>query len=79
MSVALEGREQVALAAGAVDDREVTAGQLEQIARDLFSLFVGVWLDRWRRKPVLVWGDAGRVVEAAFQQPGANYVARRKE
>ena len=23
--------------------------------------------------------DAGRVVEAAFQQPGANYVARRKE
>ncbi|HVU73676.1 MAG TPA: MFS transporter [Mycobacteriales bacterium] len=28
----------------------------------LVALPAGAWIDRWRRKPVLVWGDAGRVV-----------------
>ncbi len=28
----------------------------------LVALPAGAWVDRWRRKPVLVWGDLGRVV-----------------
>lgn len=28
----------------------------------LVALPAGAWIDRWRRKPVLVWADAGRVV-----------------
>jgi MFS family permease len=28
----------------------------------LVALPAGAWVDRWRRKPVLVWSDAGRVV-----------------
>jgi MFS family permease len=27
----------------------------------LVALPAGAWVDRWRRKPVLVWGDVGRV------------------
>src|SRR5206468_2780418 len=41
VGIALEGCEQIALAAGAVDDAKVTAGEFEQIARDLLSPFVG--------------------------------------
>jgi MFS family permease len=28
----------------------------------VIALPAGAWVDRWRRKPVLVWGDLGRVV-----------------
>jgi MFS family permease len=28
----------------------------------LVALPAGAWIDRWRRKPVLVWADAGRVI-----------------
>ena len=28
----------------------------------LVALPAGAWVDRWRRKPVLVWGDAGRLL-----------------
>lgn len=28
----------------------------------LVALPAGAWVDRWRRKPVLVWGDLGRVL-----------------
>jgi MFS family permease len=26
------------------------------------ALPAGVWIDRWRKRPVLIWGDAGRVL-----------------
>src|SRR6266542_2007225 len=41
VGVALEGCEQIALAAGAVDHREVTAGQLEQVVGNLPGALVG--------------------------------------
>jgi hypothetical protein len=37
VNIVLERREQIALAAGTVDDREVAARQFEQVARDLWT------------------------------------------
>ena len=31
----------------------------------LFGLFVGVWVDRWARRPILIAGDVGRGVIVA--------------
>ena len=35
------------------------AGSLPNL---LFGLFAGVWVDRTRRRPVLIWADLGRAV-----------------
>ena len=35
-----------------------------------FSLFAGVWVDRVRRRPIMVWADLGRAVLLATI-PGA--------
>jgi MFS family permease len=48
------------LAASPLEVGVVNAAQLVPYA--LFGLFAGVYTDRWRRRPVLVWASVGRAV-----------------
>ncbi len=55
----------IPLAAVALDASPLQVGVLNAagtLASLLFGLFAGVWIDRVRRKPVLVWTDVGRGV-----------------
>ncbi len=48
------------LGAGAAEVAVLRAAEL--VAALTFGLFVGAWVDRLRRRPVMVWADAGRAI-----------------
>lgn len=50
----------VALQLGATSVEFGILNALETAPFLLFGLFVGVWVDRWSRKPILIAGDLGR-------------------
>ncbi len=41
-------------------------GAAERVPFLLFGLFAGVWVDRLRRRPVMIWADIGRALVLAW-------------
>jgi len=48
------------LNAGALDVAALRG--VEQVAALIFGLFAGAWVDRLRRRPIMIWADIGRAV-----------------
>jgi MFS family permease len=48
------------LDAGALDVAALRG--VEQVAALIFGLFAGAWVDRLRRRPIMIWADIGRAV-----------------